>query len=190
MSLRGRLKHETRYAHARVESLVDVAKSFDSIPAYGKYVRASFAPRVRLERACIAAVDRRDSQMWAGFMVEGPMGRDLADLGVDRPHVADAPKLFADRAAATGALYVLAGSAIGANTLVSGARALGLHGEFGARHLFAQHSAARKFWAFASWLDSLALDSHQQDLCAQGALAAFEEMGASFARPVPPARHA
>lgn len=181
MGLRSRLKEETRAAHLAVEALVDAPRSFASVAAYASYVRRSFGARAGMERACRLALPAA-SERWDAFFIEPAMSRDLDELGIERPDVSGAPLVLLDPAAATGALYVLAGSALGATTLVSGAQALGLTASVAARHLFAQRAAARGFAAFVAWLDGLDFDSAQSGRCVQGAIAAFEAMGAPFAK--------
>jgi heme oxygenase len=157
------LRRTTAHAHT---SLEDRIGALTSMPAYCNYVRGIHAFRAGLEPALAQVIDAHFSTSLAHLLE-----RDLQDLQLaPLAPLAPPPTCTQDMARALGALYVLAGSALGARVLVKRVEALGLGPTHGARHLWRQ-AASLETWRQA--LDLLEGAPNEIDAISAGANAAF-----------------
>ncbi len=170
-----RLKAATAHAHDALDTRIMAASPFASRERYLRFLAMQHG-----FHHDIAALYRNPGLAsvvpdLAARARLGEIEADFADLGAAPPAVA--PPLFGtgvDLPTAFGWLYVAEGSNLGAAFLAKEARALGLHDEFGARHLAGHPEGRARHWrSFTATLDLLALDDAGEARVIAGAVAAF-----------------
>lgn len=176
-----RLKAATHAAHARLDQRILAAQPFASRANYARFVQAQYCFHCDMESVyrnpVLASVvpelaqRRRLPQLLA----------DLADLGAavpDMPAFAAADgRYYEKQVNALGWLYVAEGSSLGAAILAKLAARLGLHEEFGARHLAGHPDGRARHWRqFTAALDSVPLDPAQEQAVVDAACAAFDRV--------------
>ena len=169
--LRRVLKQGTAHIHHRLDEAVGSLGGHDS---YRIFVQNSYRFRQSVEPALANAT------VWMTPPLLALLEQDLDDLGADRVKSGQRPVELVNPSAQIGALYVLEGSALGAQLLYRRAQALGYHGRFGARHLARQTQGTGRWGAFLTLMGTLGeLDPDLVLSSAQKvfghALAAFEE---------------
>jgi heme oxygenase (biliverdin-IX-beta and delta-forming) len=137
------LRARTTAAHAALDATVG---PLADAAAYGRYLRGLHAFRAPAERALARAA-------WTPAPLAGLIAADMADLGV-APAAEVAVTAPAGASGALGLAYVLEGSALGARILHRQARALGLDGTRGARHLAAQTADLAGWHGFLGVLEA------------------------------------
>ncbi len=95
---------------------------------------------------------------WQPTLLSPALADDLNDLAMPGMPNAGAPCIHGETDHLLGMLYVLEGASLGARLLIKDARALGLDGQHGARHLQAQ------FNSLNAWRDYLAILDGAADL--------------------------
>jgi len=172
-----RLKAETGDTHDRLDTRIMAAEPFASRANYGRFLAVQHAFHRDLaplyEDPALAALlpDLAERNRI------GKIGDDLADLGLVPPP-ADGPPRFVpgeiDPSTALGWLYVGEGSNLGAAFLYKAAAALGLDGDFGARHLAGHPDGRARHWRdFTGALDGLALGVEEERRLIEGGRDAF-----------------
>lgn len=172
-----RLKAATGDTHERLDSRIMAAAPFASRTNYGRFLAVQYAFHRELtplyQDPALAALlpDLSDRDRI------GKIGGDLSDLDL-APPAADAPPRFVpgsiDRSTALGWLYVAEGSNLGAAFLYKAAAALGLDGDFGARHLAGHPDGRAQHWRdFTGALDGLDLGSEEERRVIEGGRSAF-----------------
>jgi len=172
-----RLKAATGDTHDRLDTRIMAAAPFASRANYGRFLAVQYAFHRDLtplyEDPALAALlpDLADRNRI------GKIGDDLSDLDLAQPAL-DAPPRFAsgsiDRSTALGWLYVAEGSNLGAAFLYKAAAALGLDGDFGARHLAGHPDGRAQHWReFTGALDGLDLGAEEEQRVVEGGRNAF-----------------
>lgn len=172
-----RLKAATGDTHERLDSRIMAAAPFASRTSYGRFLAVQYAFHRELtplyQDPALAALlpDLADRDRI------GKIGDDLSDLDLAPPPV-DAPSRFVlgsiDRSTALGWLYVAEGSNLGAAFLYKAAAALGLDGDFGARHLAGHPDGRARHWRdFTGALDGLDLGAEEERRVVEGGRNAF-----------------
>lgn len=145
------LRDGTAAAHRALEDLVG---PLDSEAGYRRYVNGLYAGRAPVEAALAAADWPAEFGDWRPVMLAPLLRQDAADLGDAAPPPTDAYVIADGASGLLGVLYVLEGSALGAQLLVKQARAMGLSEAFGARHLSVQAGTMTSWTRFLSVLDA------------------------------------
>lgn len=110
---------------------------------------------------------------WLPQKIASALQRDLSDLALDPVRGPVLPwDARPDESFTMGVHYVLEGSALGARVLCAQVAPLGLHSEYGARHLWAQAEHPQNFRGFIDLLNNRASALNESRLIA-GANAAF-----------------
>ena len=172
-----RLKAATGDTHERLDSRIMASAPFASRTNYGRFLAVQYAFHRELtplyQDPALAALlpDLSDRDRI------GKIGGDLSDLDL-APPAADAPPRFVpgsiDRSTALGWLYVAEGSNLGAAFLYKAAAALGLDGDFGARHLAGHPDGRAQHWRdFTGALDGLDLGADEERRVIEGGRNAF-----------------
>ena len=172
-----RLKAATGDTHDRLDTRIMAAAPFASRANYGRFLAVQYAFHRDLtplyQDPALAALlpDLAERNRI------GKIGDDLSDLDLAEPSV-DAPPRFApgsiDRSTALGWLYVAEGSNLGAAFLYKAAAALGLDGDFGARHLAGHPDGRARHWREFTWaLDGLDLGAEEEQRVVEGGRNAF-----------------
>ncbi len=166
------LKERTAGAHAALEMRIDGLQPFASRGRYALFLQAQLAFHQYVEplyREGPAAALMPDNEHRSRLrQVEA----DLRDLGIaaGQGGAADIRSL----AEGVGWLYVAEGSKLGAAVLLKAVDALGLHGDFGARHLAADDRGRGLAWRlFTGALDALALPREDDERVVDAANDAF-----------------
>lgn len=168
------LRAQTANAHAALDASIG---AFDGLAGYRSYLRAISAFRMPLERQ-IGRLDWPQALAdWRPLAVSGAIARDLEDLEVE-PGEAAAPDLPLEGDRLFGALYVLEGSALGAQLLFRQAKELGLGETFGARHLALLSGGVASWRAFLERLEIA--DPFDLGSAVDGSCAAFERARLAF----------
>jgi heme oxygenase len=145
------VRDRTSLSHARVEAIVG---SFATIADYHRYLRGTYVFRSAYEDAMAGFDWPADLPPLDHAPQLLPLLRqDLGDLGLQPPAMHESPLQVSDRETLLGALYVTEGSSLGARILYRRAQGLGLTGEFGARHLFAQSESLTRWRQLVKLLD-------------------------------------
>jgi heme oxygenase len=176
-----RLKAATHAAHARLDQRIMAAQPFASRANYARFVQVQYCFHCDMENVyrnpVLASVipelaqRRRLPQLLA----------DLADLGVAVPAMRPLPapdgRRYEKQVDALGWLYVAEGSNLGAAILAKLAARLGLHEQFGARHLAGHPDGRARHWRqFTAALDSVPLDPAQEQAVVAAACTAFDRV--------------
>lgn len=170
-SLRVALRQHTDDIHRRLDAAVG---TFGNLDSYGAFVASSLRFRRMIEPAVAGG-------SWEPQLLVDDLRRDGEDLRLPDSEPGPPTRGMAGEAERLGALYVLEGSALGARILFERAKALGLSGERGARHLAKQVGEAGRWRRFVQFLDARA-DLPREPVLA-GARSTFETALAVYARP-------
>lgn len=178
-----RLREATHPAHERLDTFIMASQPFASRDNFGRFVRVQH----RFHRDLDALFF--DGRL--GELLPDLLGRrrltmieqDLADLGLDVPHIDRAPRFVPgqaiDLADALGWLYVVEGSNLGAAFLLKDAARLDLNETYGARHLAGAPEGRGLHWrTFTAALDAIELSEEEERRVVAGAEAAFASVEA------------
>jgi heme oxygenase len=187
------LRTATMPAHEVLDQLIMTADPFASRQQYARLLTMQYCLQRDFEplyddaelTAIIPQLKTRSRQS----LVE----QDMADLELALPATeVTAPQLGEKKLPEKlGWLFVLEGSRLGAMSLLRRAAALGLSGEFGARHLAGDGSVPAERWkSLVQTISGLPLDESERKEAAAGAQAAFEHATALARKYVATERHA
>lgn len=169
-----RLKARTDQAHRRVDERILGLGIFDSRAAFARFVRVQHRLHADVQGLYACPVLLRQLPSLAGRQRLSLIERDLADLDVPVPGPSAATPDLGTLAHRLGWLYVVEGSALGGAVLLKMAARLGLHEDFGARHLAPAAQGIAATWRrFAAELDAIVLEPPQETAVLQGAEDAF-----------------
>jgi len=169
-----RLKAGTDHAHRRLDQRILDLDIFRSRAAYACFLRVQHRLHADAHGlyACPALVQLLPSIQ--GRQRLSRIACDLADLDAHLPDPAPCAPEIGTPAHGLGWLYVIEGSALGGAVLLKLASQLGLHADFGARHLAPAPEGVAAAWRrFVAELDAIILDPPQEAAALQGAEAAF-----------------
>lgn len=168
------LKQSTRSAHQSVDDMVMAMEPFDSRDNYLRFLRLQHIFHGRM-KSLYAAADLNDAiPGLAERSRYDAVCADMADLGYDADEDWSRMPINADGAERVGWLYVCEGSSLGAAFLLKAADKIGLHAQFGARHLAGHVEGRGKYWReFAEQVNGLALDVKDEQAVRDGAVNAF-----------------
>jgi heme oxygenase len=149
---------------------------------YNAYLVATLRARDALE----AQLDDSSAQTvfpdWPVRKLAPALREDLLDLAMTMPSPprrrTSAESL--SPSAVLGALYVLEGSALGAQILKRRAAAIGLTSQFGARHLDQQTATPRAWRSYLDCLESRDLSAAEEDQCVAAAIGAFGQFERAY----------
>lgn len=166
------LKQRTAPAHAALEARIGALRPFASRERYALFLRAQLAFHQYVEplyrqapTAHLMPADEHRSRL-------GKVEADLRDLGVAAGPGGAAD--FGSLAEGLGWLYVAEGSKLGAAVLLKAVEALGLHADFGARHLAADDRGRGLSWRlFTATLNEQTLSPADDTRVAEAANDAF-----------------
>jgi heme oxygenase len=181
---RTRLRQATDGIHRRIDAAVAKAGFLATREGYGAYVMATRQARGPVEQALDEGGAGTLFACWSSRRILADIDDDIVDLGLAAgapggiAAIADRPMT---RGALLGSLYVLEGSALGAQFIGRTVAALGMGPHFGARHL-ARQTAQPKAWPlFLSLLEYADLSRDEDDACVEAALAVFERFDQFYA---------
>jgi heme oxygenase len=170
-SLRFQLREETGALHAKLDATIGDLNSLDG---YRLYLSRLFRFRELLE-TMMSNIPVGVSPRWRVVGVADAIKRDLEDIGSNAPTPAipgeGIEQRLRDPAYFLGACYVLEGSSLGARLIYQRAKALGLTGDHGARHLSLQINDRDRWPRFLAILESHEGDA-EATMC--GAIDMFE----------------
>ncbi|MCW0401898.1 biliverdin-producing heme oxygenase [Xanthomonas sacchari] len=177
-----RLKAATAQAHTRLDRRIMAAQPFASRDNYARFLQVQYRFHCDMERIYANPVLASVVPDLAQRRRLPALVADLHDLGVALPaDHATAPGSAGHptQVAALGWLYVAEGSNLGAAILARLAAKLGLHAQFGARHLAGHEDGRAQQWRqFVAALDRLALDAGQEQAVIAAARSAFAQVQA------------
>jgi len=168
------LKQSTRSAHQSVDDMVMAMAPFDSRDNYLRFLHLQHIFHGRM-KSLYEVPDLND-------LIPGLASRsryeavcaDMADLGCDIAEDWSRAPINADGAERIGWLYVCEGSSLGAAFLLKAADRIGLHSEFGARHLAGHVEGRGKHWReFVEQVNGLSLADDEDQAVREGAVNAF-----------------
>jgi heme oxygenase len=171
-----RLKSTTHDTHGQLDKRIMAAEPFSNLATYRRFAVVQYAFHRDVEPfyadPALAALlpDLTDRNRL------DKIGADLADLevAVPEPTTPIVEGGAIDQPTALGWLYVAEGSNLGAAFLYKAAAALGLDGEFGARHLAGHPEGRVQHWrSFTGALDRLNMSDAEEARVIEGARAAF-----------------
>ncbi|MFB5204986.1 biliverdin-producing heme oxygenase [Stenotrophomonas sp. 3diitr2024] len=173
-----RLKAATRDSHGALDKRIMAGDIFAD--------RGNFARFLRVQYRFHRSIDALYANPALGALLPDlgerrrltQVARDLQDLEQALPG-ADIDALPSDLALPTalGWLYVAEGSNLGGTLLYKMAARLGLHRDFGARHLAAHPDGAARHWReFTAVLDAVPLSAEQDQQVIDAADAAFRSV--------------
>lgn len=173
-----RLKAATRDSHGALDKRIMAGDIFASREQFARFLRVQY--RFHRDIEALYGSAQLDALLpgLEGRRRLAQIGRDLSDLDQRVPAPAASP-LAADLPlpVALGWLYVAEGSNLGGTVLFKMAAKLGLHADFGARHLAAHPDGAARHWRqFTAALDSVVLDAQQEQQVIDAADAAFRSV--------------
>ncbi len=173
-SRRWTLRQRTAQAH---QDLDDIVGDLSTEASYRRYLTGIASFRLAAEPALAEMRLPQTSTPYRPSRVAREVLADLFDLKMATPSLVMVQEV-ASPDAALGLLYVLEGSALGAQLLVKRAAAIGLTERFGARHLAAQTATLDNWRAYLSVLD--AAEPLDMEVCVEAAVAAFESARTAF----------
>jgi heme oxygenase len=138
-SLRFVLRSGTAGAHTSLEAAVG---SVGSLEAYCRYLRGLFEFRAPIENTLRSAQWPALFGTWRPSTLCHLLAADMTDLGQSPWMYDDQAPPLQNTADFLGVAYVLEGATLGARVLYRTVAELGLHGDYGARHLKGQVEAA------------------------------------------------
>ncbi len=179
---RQRLRRATNASHRRLDGLVDRAGLLDSRARYGLFLQASWTARRTAERALEGSGVDDLYAAWPSRRVCDQLSQDVFDVLQSRPaEPAGAALGTLCDAQSLGVLYVLEGSALGAQLVAKRAAAIGMTACFGGRHLAQQTSEPGAWAAFIALLLRTPMTPSEEDRCVTAAAATFEIYERAFA---------
>ncbi|CAM3380945.1 biliverdin-producing heme oxygenase [Thalassospira profundimaris] len=168
------IKQSTRSDHQSVDDMVMAMAPFDSRTNYLRFLRLQHIFHGRM-KPLYEAPDLNE-------VIPGLASRsryvavcaDMSDLECEASEDRSREPIKADGAERIGWLYVCEGSSLGAAFLLKAADKIGLHEEFGARHLAGHAQGRGKHWReFVEQVNGLALDAQEEQAVRDGAVNAF-----------------
>ena len=172
-----RLMEATRSAHDGLDTRIISAEPFRDRDRYVRLLRMQYHFYQTIDGLYTTALPLPASLDLPSRRRLERVRQDLVDLGQSPPREHPSkPSNMArvDSATAIGWLWVAEGSTLGAASLLKRAAALGLDGEFGARHLAGHPGGRGKYWkSFAGAVDALDLDQVDDARMLHGARDAF-----------------
>jgi heme oxygenase (biliverdin-IX-beta and delta-forming) len=177
-----RLKAATEGTHDRLDQRIMAARPFADRTNYGRFLavqhafHTDLAPLYADPRLAAFISDLEARNRLASIVA------DLADLDLPVPDAPPGSSPLPDAGdvpTALGWLYVAEGSNLGAAFLFKAAAAIGLDGNFGARHLAGHPDGRAQHWrSFTAALDGIDLSEDQEECVVAGCRAAFERVHA------------
>ena len=172
------LRSATHAAHERLDRAIMLARPFDSIENYGRFLRVQYGFH-RDVAPLYGAAELQDiipglSSLSRLKAVEA----DAADLGITLPEDSAMPAAAGlPLPEALGWLYVIEGSNLGAAFLLKAAKKMGLEETHGARHLAEGQMGRAVAWRmFKEGLETPQLSAEEEARAVAGACAAFERV--------------
>jgi heme oxygenase len=159
---RFRLRERTSHAHAAVDHLIG---PFRSAADYERYVLGLYAFRIPLETKLAATAWPELFGHWRPQPIGQALRADMDDLRLTPRIVAESPDRPGGIEDLLGLLYVLEGSALGAQILYRRAQDLGFTSTCGARHLALQSGVD-------SWREFIAILERHEPLEFESVVAA------------------
>jgi heme oxygenase (biliverdin-IX-beta and delta-forming) len=167
------LRKRTAEAHAVLDEAIG---AFDTREDYERYLLAMYAFRQPVEHWLQGVAWPQTLGNWRPRAISDALTRDLADLAL-QPPAGPAFTVEPELSRLMGALYVLEGSALGAQLLLTRAQALGLDDRFGARHLAIQANVD----SWRGFLDQLeSADPFDIETATAASLATFDAAAQAF----------
>jgi heme oxygenase len=184
MSLRQRLRDETRRLHEQTETIVDIPNRLISRVAYRGYLQRLYGLLVPIE-----ALLNEPGLIWPGlapFHRAALIATDLRDLGVPENEIATTSLAMemscASPAAALGIRYVIEGSALGGRMIFrQHSTELGLTAGQGGRYLAGTDEVQANWRQLVAVLDAIPATGETAEATLQGATATFTLFGEWFA---------
>jgi heme oxygenase len=177
-----RLKAATTQAHSRLDRRIMAGQPFASRANYAGFLQVQYRFHRDMERVYANPVLASVVPDLAQRRRLPAIVADLRDLGLAPPADHTAASAGADyptQVDALGWLYVAEGSNLGAAILAKLAAKLGLHAQFGARHLAGHEDGRAQHWRqFVAALDRVALDAGQEQAVIAAARNAFAQVQA------------
>lgn len=177
-----RLKAATTQAHSRLDRRIMAAQPFASRANYAAFLQVQYRFHRDMERVYANPVLASVVPDLAQRRRLPAIVADLRDLGLVPPAdhaAASAGAGYPTQVDALGWLYVAEGSNLGAAILAKLAAKLGLHAQFGARHLAGHEDGRAQHWRqFVAALDRVALDAGQEQAVIAAARNAFAQVQA------------
>jgi heme oxygenase len=175
-SRRCRLRRATQPAHARLDTLIDHAGFLTNRASYASYLKATWSARQPIERALDTGGAIAVYAAWPERRICDALSRDLSDVTHGPPNAGDGGdevRTPQSPGEVLGLLYVLEGSALGAQLLQGRAAAIGMTPHHGARHMAHQTSQPNAWSSFVKILDKADLDGADDATCIAAAVATF-----------------
>jgi len=176
-----RLRERTHSAHDQLDKRIMAGRPFEAVGRYGLFLKVQY----QFHRDIDALYTNPTLQALLPGLGErrrlDQIAADCADIGISVP-IAMRPPAFdtdtdADIPQALGWLYVAEGSNLGAAVLLKQAALIGLHENFGARHLAAHPQGRGLQWrTFTALLDSVDLSAAEEDRVIAGGVSAFNRV--------------
>ena len=180
---RQRLRRATRVAHARLDALITDAGFLENRQQYGRYLEATWTARKPAELSLDASGVTALYAAWPERSVCDALSQDIDDIAPSRPIENprwDRPRAPLSPGQMLGILYVLEGSALGAQLLERRVAAIGMTPAFGARHMARQTAQPRGWASFVTVLEGTALDPPDDALCMDAAVDTFDAFERAF----------
>jgi heme oxygenase len=173
-SRRWLLRDRTAEAHAALDAAIG---GLDDLSTYRAYLKALAAFRAPIEQQLSTCAWPDTLGTWRPNSVSAALAEDMEDLGVALGPSAASP-LRLDGARLYGTLYVLEGSALGAQLLFRRAQVLGLSESYGARHLALLGGSIQSWRGFLERLEEA--EPFDLDGAVEASVAAFALAHAAF----------
>jgi heme oxygenase len=171
-----RLKAGTEGVHQGIDQRIMARDIFASRADFTRFVQVQHRLHRDVQALYACPQLRTLLPSLAGRQRLALIERDLLDLGASLDADAACP-VTGSVAHCLGWLYVVEGSALGGAVILKRAARLGLHAQFGARHLAPAHDGVATAWRrFTAELDAVALDDAEDAQVLEGANAAFRRV--------------
>jgi len=179
---RQRLRRATQVAHTRLDALITDAGFLENRQQYRRYLEATWTARKPVELSLDASDAATLYAAWPERSVCDALSQDIDDITPNRPvgpHWGR-PSAPLSPGQMLGILYVLEGSALGAQLLEQRVAAIGMTPAFGARHMARQTSQPRGWTEFVAVLENTKLDPQDDALCMDAAVDTFDSFESAF----------